>query len=87
MSNENKLPVVVYSKPGCVQCNAVYRWLDSHKIRYRIVDMSQDEQAFNMIKDMGYQQAPVVIIPLDYPVKNHHFSGFQPQMLEQLLVD
>ena len=87
MDTQNKLPVVVYSKPGCVQCNATYRWLDDHNIRYRIVDVTEDEQAFKMIDDMGYQQAPVVIIPFDFPVSVHHFSGFRPDLLEQLLVD
>lgn len=87
MDTQNKLPVVVYSLPNCVQCKAVYRWLDSHKIRYRIVDMSEDEQAASMIKDMGYQQAPVVIIPFDFPVSVHHFGGFNVGLLEQLLVD
>lgn len=87
MDTQNKLPVVVYSLPDCRQCMAVYRWLDEHKIRYRIVDMSEDQQAEKMVKDMGYLQAPVVIIPLDYPVSVHHFSGFNPGLLEQLLVD
>jgi glutaredoxin-like protein NrdH len=87
MDTQNKLPITVYSKPACVQCNATYRWLDAHKIPYRVVNLQENEQALQMVTDMGYQQAPVVIIPFDYAVSVHHWSGFNPNLLEQLLVD
>ena len=86
MSNENNLPVTVYSKPRCVQCDATYRFLKKHKIRYRSIDVSQDQVALDMIAKMGYQQAPVVIVPFDYDVSVHHWSGFDPDNLKQLIV-
>jgi glutaredoxin-like protein NrdH len=85
MSNENKLPVVVYTKPGCVQCNATYRWLDENKIRYRVIDVSQDADALEKVKAMGYQGAPVVIVPFDRVVSVNHWYGFNPEYLKQLL--
>lgn len=82
----NHLPVVVYSKPGCVQCDATERWLKQHKVPYRKVDVTEDEAALEMVKNMGYQQVPVVVVPFDYPTAaGHHWSGFQPDKLKAIL--
>lgn len=70
--------VTVYTKPGCVQCNATYRKLDENGVEYRVVDISQDEDAFAHVKSLGYLQAPVVIAGED------HWSGFDPNKLDAL---
>lgn len=85
MSDTTKLPVIVYSKPGCVQCNAVYRWLDSHGIRFRSIDVTESAQAFNHLKEKGVQQMPAVEIPFDREVEFPFFTGFDPGKLAQLL--
>lgn len=71
--------VTVYSKPGCVQCNATYRALDKEGIEYKIVDMSQDLEALDMVKSLNYQQAPVI-----YVDEETHWSGFNPDKIEEL---
>lgn len=82
MSYENHLPVVVYSKPSCVQCNATYRALDGKGVPYRIVDLTKDAEAYQRMIDMGYQQAPVVMVPMDYEVGGGtHWSGFDPDKI------
>lgn len=70
--------VTVYSKPSCVQCNATYRALDSKGVEYTVLDMSQDIEALEKVKAMGYLQAPVVITEGD------HWSGFRPDKIAQL---
>ena len=57
---ENELRV--YSKPNCVQCNATYRALDAKNIPYRVVDLSEDDAALEYVKELGYAQAPVVVV-------------------------
>lgn len=71
--------VTVYSKPGCVQCNATYRALDKKGIEYKTVDMSQDLEALEMVKSLNYQQAPVI-----YVDEETHWSGFNPDKIEEL---
>ncbi|MCT2089810.1 MULTISPECIES: glutaredoxin-like protein NrdH [Micrococcus] len=72
------MTVTVYTKPACVQCNATYRALDKKGIAYQSVDMSQDAEALERVRAMGYMQAPVVITDAD------HWSGFRPDKIEEL---
>ena len=50
--------VTVYTKPQCVQCNMTYRALDAKGISYTKVDITEDAQALEMVKSLGYMQAP-----------------------------
>ena len=72
------MTVTVYTKPSCVQCNATYRALDKKGIAYQSVDMSQDPEALERIRALGYMQAPVVITEQD------SWSGFRPDKIEEL---
>lgn len=54
----NTSPVTVYSKPACVQCDATYRALDRHGIAYDVVDLTQDPAALELVRSLGYLQAP-----------------------------
>lgn len=72
------MSVTVYTKPACVQCNATYRALDKKGIIYNSVDISQDEEALERLRALGYQQAPVVETPTD------NWSGFRPDKIEEL---
>jgi glutaredoxin-like protein NrdH len=86
MENDNRLPLVIYSKPGCAQCNATYRWLKDHGIRFRVEDISENEQAAEFVRAMGHQQAPVVVVPFDYgEAGGRHWAGFRPDMLDALV--
>lgn len=70
--------VTVYTKPACVQCNATYRALDKNGIAYNSVDISTDEQALATLKELGFQQAPVVTAPTG------NWSGYQPDRITEL---
>lgn len=72
------MSVTVYSKPACVQCNATYRALDKEGIEYSTVDISEDPEALDMIRGLGFAQAPVVIAGDD------SWSGFRPDKIEKL---
>ena len=72
------MAITVYSKPSCVQCNATYRALDAKGIEYEVTDVSQDADALEQVKALGYMQAPVVIADGD------HWSGFRPDKIDEL---
>lgn len=72
------MTVTVYTKPACVQCNATYRALDKKGITYQSVDMSQDPEAVDRVRSLGYMQAPVVVTEKD------HWSGFRPDKINDL---
>lgn len=72
------MSVTVYTKPRCVQCTATYRALDKAGVPYKSVDISVDADALSTLKELGFQQAPVVSSPVG------NWSGFQPDKIEEL---
>lgn len=72
------MATTVYTKPACVQCTATYRALDAKGIEYEVHDLSQDVDALEQVKALGYLQAPVVITDED------HWSGFRPDKIDEL---
>ncbi|MBY5565549.1 glutaredoxin-like protein NrdH [Rhizobium leguminosarum] len=72
------MTITVYSKPACVQCTATYRALDCLGVDYDIVDISQDAEALDRVRSLGYMQAPVVI------AGEQHWAGFRPDMISAL---
>lgn len=79
MSDMIRDELVVYSKPSCVQCTATYRALDSKGIPYRVVDLSENPDALEYVQDLGYLQAPVVVVDDD-----DHWAGFRPDHIERV---
>lgn len=74
-----KSMVKMYTKPKCVQCNATYRKLEAEGIKYEVIDLSENPDAIEEIKELGYLQAPVVVVD-----KDNHWSGFRPDKIEAL---
>lgn len=70
--------ITVYSKPACVQCDATYRALDKKGIEYNVVDISTDEVAYDLVRSLGYLQAPVVV------AGDNHWSGFRYDAIQAL---
>ena len=73
------MSVVVYSKPSCVQCTATYRALDKEGIEYTVVDVSVNDAALEYVQDLGYMQAPIVVVS-----EQDHWSGFRPDQIARL---
>ena len=63
---EYELSITVYTKPSCVQCNATKRALDKAGLAYNEVDLTQDAEALEAVKSLGYQSAPVVFADGDH---------------------
>jgi glutaredoxin-like protein NrdH len=70
--------VTVYTNPNCVQCEQTKKWLNLNKIEYSIVDLSSDTEALEMVLELGFKSAPVVITDTD------KWSGFRLDKLAQL---
>jgi glutaredoxin-like protein NrdH len=69
------MSITVYSTPSCVQCKATYRALDKKGLAYEVVDVTEDAQALETVRSLGYVQAPVVV------VGDEHWSGFRPDRI------
>lgn len=69
-------PIIVYSKPACVQCTATYKAFDKAGVDYEVVDITTDNKARDHLMSLGYQQAPVVV------AGEEHWSGFRPDRVK-----
>jgi glutaredoxin-like protein NrdH len=72
------LSVVIYTLPSCVQCDTTKRMMQKINVSYREVDLSENEDAYQMVKALGYSAAPVVFAGDD------HWSGFRPDRIQSL---
>lgn len=55
------MKIVVYSKPLCVQCDATKRELRKAGADFEVVDVTQDAEALEAVKRLGFASAPVVV--------------------------
>lgn len=70
--------IVVWSKPACVQCNGVKRWLEKRDVPYVGRQLQDDLDKLEEFKEQGYMQAPIVEGP-----GGILFSGFNTDELER----
>jgi glutaredoxin-like protein NrdH len=70
--------VTVYTLPSCVQCDSTKRVLTRHGIEFETIDLSEDEAAMALVKELGYNAAPVVVAGED------HWSGFRMDKISAL---
>jgi glutaredoxin-like protein NrdH len=70
--------VTVYTLPSCVQCESTKKYLAKIDVPFQTIDLTEDAEAMDMIKGLGYQAAPVVI------AGDAHWSGFRPDKLSAL---
>ena len=75
--------LTVYSKPNCPHCELAKSWLDSNKIEYEVVDVTQDDVALNMIKEAGHKSVPQLYLNGDVLVAGG-YEGLKNQDPEVL---
>lgn len=70
--------ITVYTKPSCQACKATYRQLDKFGVEYTVVDITQDADALEFVRSLGYQSAPVVV------AGEQNWDGFRPDRIRAL---
>lgn len=71
--------VEVYTGEHCNQCDATIRKLNKEGIPFVEVKLSQQPDALDFVRSLGYQQVPVV-----YRDQDTHWSGFRPDNIAAL---
>ncbi|WP_172298189.1 glutaredoxin-like protein NrdH [Pseudoruegeria sp. HB172150] len=72
------MSITVYSKPACVQCTATTRALAARGVDFDVIDLTEDNEAMELVTSLGYRQAPVVMAGDD------HWAGFRPDKIGAL---
>lgn len=75
----DSLAIAVYSKPDCRQCIATTRKLDKLGIEYTYIDITEDQDAYDYVTGLGYQQAPVVVVS-----NGDSWAGYRPEKIGYL---
>lgn len=52
--------VYIYTKPNCVQCRMVKKYLDNKKIPFVEINIENDENIINFLKGQGISSAPAI---------------------------
>ncbi|MFP4098665.1 MAG: glutaredoxin-like protein NrdH [Alphaproteobacteria bacterium] len=73
------MTITLYTKPVCIQCVATKRELERRGMLFQEVDITQDHQAFDTVRGLGYMQVPVVM------AEGKHWSGFRPDKIAALV--
>ncbi|MCL5792033.1 MAG: glutaredoxin family protein [Deltaproteobacteria bacterium] len=72
--------VVLFSTPTCSWCRKTKQYLSEHRIRYKEVDVSRDQQAAaDLVRRTNQMGVPVVLI------NNKPIIGFNKTEIDRLL--
>ena len=75
----DKMPsITVYSKPSCQACRLTYKQLEKVGVDYRAVDITEDPEAMELVRRLGYLSAPVVV------AGEESWDGFRPDKIRAL---
>lgn len=78
--------VTIYTKSNCRQCEATKRKFYSLGVLYNEVDLDENPEFIEYIKNLGYSQAPVVVVSYrdvnNSEVFEQHWSGFRPDRIK-----
>ncbi|GKQ42445.1 NrdH-redoxin [Companilactobacillus sp. RD055328] len=72
--------IVVYSKNNCMQCKMTKRYLSEHNVNFQEINVSNEPEAIDYLKGLGYQSVPVVMQNDNDPI-----VGFRPDALKGLV--
>ncbi|MBA4602778.1 glutaredoxin domain-containing protein [Thermoactinomyces mirandus] len=73
------MAVIVYTKPHCLECNVLKRFLDDYRITYKERDCSLNSAYMDEIKEMGFLDVPVTV------VDDTAIQGLQPDRILAVL--
>lgn len=73
------MPVIVYSKPNCPQCDLTKRDMDILGIEYSTIDITQQQDQLERLISLGHRTAPVV------ETDQEIWSGYKQDKIKHLI--
>jgi len=72
--------IIVYSTPDCPYCYLVKKFLSEHGIKFKDIDVSQNQQALKkMITKSGQEKVPVI------EINKQIIIGFDKEKISKIL--
>jgi glutaredoxin-like protein NrdH len=72
------MPVTVYTKPDCVQCEYTKKLLDRKMVPYNEINVAEHPVFAEQLRDKGIQTMPYVV------TDNDEWTGFKLEKLRGL---
>ena len=69
--------IIIYTRNDCVQCHATRRAMESRGLAFEMVNVDQQPDAADTLREQGFRQLPVIAGDL-------RWSGFRPDMINRL---
>ena len=69
--------VKVYTKKNCPQCIMTKQYMDKLNIEYETIDVTDNEEAREYVKSLGFQTLPVVVVE-----NGEAWFGFRPENID-----
>ena len=73
-----KIPIVIYTTPGCIQCSMTAKAMDKLGVIYDKIDLSQHPDLIERFKEMGHTAASIVV------TDKKTWSGFRIEKIRSL---
>lgn len=70
--------IIIYTRNDCVQCHATRRAMESRGLAFEMVNVDQQPDAADILREQGFRQLPVV------NAGDLRWSGFRPDMINRL---
>lgn len=71
--------VTVYTTIDCPQCMMAKQYMDSLNIEYETIDVTNNEEARQHVKELGFTSLPVVVVE-----SGEAWFGFRPENIDTL---
>ena len=71
--------VTVYTQKDCPQCMMTKKYMDALNIEYETIDVTNNEEAREYVKSLGFQTLPVVVVE-----SGEAWFGFRPENIDLL---
>ena len=71
--------ITIYTKPDCVQCDQTKKYFDRNEIAYETIDITQNPEAYEYVKSLGFSSAPVVVADGD------SWAGFKLERIKNAI--
>lgn len=80
--------ILIYSMPGCVACGQLAEMLDRRGVLYKKVDIYEDNEAMNVMREIGLRSVPQVFLEEDNTVVHmgdyNKFKSLNDEQFEAL---
>ena len=80
LTSERRMNMIkIYSKPNCVKCTYAKKYLTDKNVEFQEIDVFENAEALQMLRDEGYAELPVV------DIEGERHSGFRPEILAKVV--